>query len=115
MADMFTDEQEENIVLVDDEGQEHDFVPLATVEYKERFYIVLEPKEVTEELPEGTVLIYRLGENEDGEDTFENIEDENELNAVFEEFMKMVEADEHSCDDDDCDCCHHHCDCGCED
>ena len=98
------------IVLTDEDGVEKEFMHLATVDYKDNWYIVLEPTELFEGMEEGDVLIYRIGLNDDGEDTFINIEDEEELNGAFESFMQLVEEAEADDCDGDCGCCGCHCD-----
>ena len=105
------EEMEEDgiITLVDESGKEIEFTHIATVEYKDEWYIVLEPNEKVEGMEDGDVVIYKLGIDDEDEDTFIPVEDEDTLQAVFDEFMKLVEEAECDCDDDcdgDCDCDH---------
>ena len=124
MADNINEVEERDddiITLVDEEGVEREFMHLATVDYKDNWYIVLEPTELFDGMEDGDVLIYRIGLNDDGDDTFINIEDEDELNGAFDAFMELVEQDECGCGcgcedcDDECEHEHHHCGCGCDD
>lgn len=121
-VDEFTEEEnmEEDILeLVGDDGEVEHFYHLATLEYKKEWYVVLQPTETTENISEDELLIFRLATDEKtGEDVFMTIDDEKTLNAVYEEYLALIEADD-ECEDEHCDCHHHHhdhdCDCGCDD
>jgi uncharacterized protein YrzB (UPF0473 family) len=58
-------------------------------------YVVLLPVEMEEEQEEDSdtdeVLILKIEHNEEGEDSFISVEDEGELNMVFEEFKVRME------------------------
>lgn len=85
--------EEEVVTLVDDEGNEVDFYEVATLDYKDKWYIFLEPAEELEGFEDGDLLIYELGEDDKGEETFLPVESEETLNAVFAEFQKMMEEE----------------------
>lgn len=110
MADekeLFDEESDDIITLVDMDGKDVDFYHIATIDYKEKWYIFLQPVEPMEGIAEDEVIIYELGIDEDGDDKFIPIEDEELLNEVFEEYLKEAEC---------CDCdgeCDEDCDCGC--
>ena len=93
---MMIDEEveEEVITLVDEDGNEVDFYEVATLDDQDKWYILLEPAEELEGFEEGELLIYELGEDEKGEETFLPVESEETLNAVFAEFEKMMEEGE---------------------
>lgn len=114
------------ITLYDDDNKPVEFYQVACVEYEDEFYALLQPVEPMEGLGEDEALIFRLVEQEDGEsDLFVPVEDEELLNAVFDEYLR-ASADEESCCgchdcgdgcdcDGDCDCDHDGCgDCDCE-
>lgn len=82
---------EENIItLYDEENNPLDFEHLDTFELDDSVYIVL-----LEILDDGTesdeVVIFRLEEDEDGEDLLAIIEDDDELDAAFDEFVRRGE------------------------
>lgn len=125
--------EEDILELVGDDGEVTHFYHLATLEYKKEWYVVLQATEDTESISDDELVIFRLATDEKtGEDVFMSVDDEETLNAVYEEYLSLVESDE--CDDEDCDCHHHHdddcdcdecdddcdkencddCDCGCE-
>lgn len=117
LEEILDDENEEIITLLNDDNEEVDFYHIATIDYKEDWYIFLQPVEEMEGVSEDEVIIFRLGVDAEGNDSFEPVEDEAVLQAVFTEFEKMME--EEGCCDDDCDCgCHNDgegCSCGCHD
>ena len=94
---------EEIVTLYDDDDNATEFYEIAVVEYEGDFYALLQPVEELEGVEEGDVLIFRVEEEEEGNDRFMNVEDENVLNAVFEEFMRAVADHECGCGCDDCD------------
>lgn len=113
---------DEVIVLEDGDGNEVKFHHIATVDYKEEWYIFLQPVELGD-MEEDETLIFRIDSDEDGNDIYVPLEDEETIDAVYNEYVKLVE-EEDDCDCEDCDCeecdceeCDHDhdsdCDCGC--
>lgn len=77
------DEMDNIIVLTDDEGNDVEFEWLDTIEMNDKSYVVVLPTEEDEE----EVVILKI-EPEDDEDTFVGLDDEDEINAVFEAFKE---------------------------
>ncbi len=89
------DERNENIVvLLDDEGQEYELEILDILEYKGKEYAVGLPADTPEDEEEATVLIMRIVHINDEEDSLEPIENEEELQAVFEVFKTHADSEE---------------------
>lgn len=89
-----TEERDDIVVLVDEEGNEKEFEYLDIVEMNNKEYVVLLPLEENETRKDGEgeeVLILRIEQNEDGEDVFASVDDSEELNQVFEQFKKQAE------------------------
>ncbi len=83
-------EESNLITLYDEDGAEVQFEHLDTFEIDERVYIVLlEVLESGEENDE--VVIFRLSEDENGEEMLSVIEDEGELMEAFAEFESRLE------------------------
>lgn len=80
-------EEEEGsiIVLEDDLGNEVEFEYLDVIDYEGDEYLVLMPVEEDEDA-EGEVLILKIVSIDDEHETFEGIEDEELVDAVFEVF-----------------------------
>lgn len=97
---------EDLVVLTTEDGVEHNFYHVATVDYKNNWYVFFQPAEEIPDIEDDEVVIFRLEEDENGEDLFVPIEDENLLNEVYEEYVRMAE------EEDECGCgCHEECDC----
>ena len=71
------------IVLTDDEGNDIEFEWLDTIQMNDKTYVVVLP---TEEDAEEVVIL--KVEQEENEDTFVGLEDETEINAVFDVFKE---------------------------
>lgn len=112
MADFFEDDineqEDEDIITLHnyETDKDEDFYHLATLDVNKRWYIVMQPVEPVPDIGEDEVLIYEIVTDSAGESTFKPIEDEEELQTVFDEFIKELEKY-----DGECDCCdHEHCD-----
>ena len=80
--EMMNNEELDNvIVLTDEDGNDVEFEWLDTVEMNDNTYVVVLPAD--EESDE--VVILKMEKN-DEEETFVGLEDEKEINEVFEEF-----------------------------
>ena len=90
------DMEMDNIVeLYDDEGNNLKFEHLMTLEFKGHNYICLAPAEDMEEVAEDEMVIMRIEQDpETGDDVYATIEEDAELEAVFEEYLRIAEADE---------------------
>lgn len=91
------EEKDDIVVLVDENGEEVEFEHIDTIEMNDNEYVVLAPysEEETEEQEqdEEEIVILKVEHNEDGEDSFVTIEDEEELDTVFEEFQARMEEE----------------------
>uniref|UniRef100_A0A7C5Z5U1 UPF0473 protein ENL71_00045 n=1 Tax=Caldicellulosiruptor owensensis TaxID=55205 RepID=A0A7C5Z5U1_9FIRM len=96
--DMFAD----NVVtLVDEEGREISFEMLDKVNYNGNDYIVLLPlEEMEKEDEEAEVVILRI-EDRDGEEVYVGVEDEEELENVFEIFQSRFDDEDFDMYDQD--------------
>jgi uncharacterized protein YrzB (UPF0473 family) len=89
------EERDDIVVLVDENGDEVEFEHIDTIEMNGNEYVVLVPydEEDSEEQDEEEVIILKVEHNEDGEDSFVTVEDEEELDTVFEEFQARMEEE----------------------
>lgn len=76
------------LVLRDEEGKEIEFEYLDTIERKGKEFIVLLPLESSED-EAGEVVILELKEM-NGEENFLPVENEDEINSIFEEFKERM-------------------------
>lgn len=89
------EERDDLVILIDEDGSEVEFEHLDTIEMNGMEYVVLLPFSETEpeEQDVDEVVILKIEHNEDGEDSFISVEDEEELNSVFEEFRTRMEEE----------------------
>ncbi len=84
-------EDEDDIVtLVNEEGEEVQFVEIAGIVYRGNFYAVLQPVELLDGMSEEEALVFKVTKGENGEDNFEIEIDESIINAVYEEYLKLL-------------------------
>ena len=86
--------EEDIITLTSEDGEQIDFYHEATIEYEGQWFVFLYPVEAMSEIGEDEIVIFKLVKNDDGEDALEPIEDEELLDKVYEEYVKLVEANE---------------------
>ncbi|MGI6594016.1 MAG: DUF1292 domain-containing protein [Christensenellales bacterium] len=83
---------ESEILLIEDEaGSQFEFYLVATLQYKDDWYVCLEPTELTEGIEDGEILILEVKSDEEGNDLFVTVENEKIIQEVFSEFLKMQE------------------------
>ncbi|HCF50252.1 MAG TPA: DUF1292 domain-containing protein [Syntrophomonas sp.] len=80
------------LVLVDDEGIEHQFELLAELEIEEAFYRVLIPLEEEDE-EECEVVILKVVYDEEGNEFLSDIEDEEEWEMVADAWQELVDSE----------------------
>lgn len=90
----------EIISITDEDGQEFELEVLARVDYKGNEYLALTPANASDEAEELEVsLLKAVVEN--GEPILVAVEDEEELETVYDLLMEQVFADEDEEDDED--------------
>ena len=87
-------EREDIVQLVDEDGNEVDFEHLMTLEHNGKAYICLVPVEPMEDVGEDELVIMRIETDEEGNDFYTTIEDDAELDEVFEKYLEIAEADD---------------------
>lgn len=84
----------EIITLTDDEGNEFELEYLDTVEYKGNIYMAffptLEEGEDEDSDEYGLIILRSVPGAEGEEDILESVDDEDELNAVYDLFMETL-------------------------
>ena len=82
------------ITIVDDDGQESELEVVDTIEYKDQTFMLFLPADLSEDDPDYGFIILREVADENGDTVFESIDDEDELNDVYEHFMTLLFDDE---------------------
>ena len=81
------------ITLTDDEGNEFEVEHLDTLEYNGTVYMSFVPADMEEEDEDFGLILLKVVEK-DGEELLADIDDENELDTVYEKFMEVLFEDE---------------------
>lgn len=82
------------ITIVDDDGQEFELEVLDTMDYNGKTYTAFLPTNMDENDPEFGMIILRSVLDEKGEELFESVDDDDELQDVYEHFMVLLFDDE---------------------
>lgn len=82
------------VTIVDDDGQEFELELLDTMEYKEKNYTAFLPADMAEDDPDYGIIILRSQLDENGEEIYESVDDEDELQDVYEHFMTILFDDD---------------------
>lgn len=89
-----TEERDDLVVLVDENGDEVEFEHLDTIDFNGNEYVVLLPVDQGDkEKDMEEVVILKIDQGPNGEDSFVTIEDDEELESVFEEFKTRMEEE----------------------
>ena len=82
------------ITIVDDDGQEFELEVLDTMDYKGESYTAFLPADMDENDPDYGIIILRAVTDENGDEVFESIDDDEQLQDVYEKFMVLLFDDE---------------------
>lgn len=83
---------EELVLLVDEDGGEHEFYLIDTMELDNNRYAILLPAEEDEE-DEGEVVILKIGRDQDGSEVYYEIEDDEEWEKVADAWDEATGGD----------------------
>lgn len=90
--DHMVNDDDDIITLLSDDGEEIDFIEVAGIAYRGNFYVVLQPVELLEGMEEDEALVFKVTRGKDGEDKFEIELDDAIIDAVFEEYNKLLDS-----------------------
>lgn len=91
---MIENEEDELIVLQDEEGKEIEFTHIATLDYDNDWYIYLQPVELEDGMEDDEMFIFKIDEDENGNDLFTPVEDEELLDKLYQEYLKECDAED---------------------
>lgn len=83
------------ITITDDEGNEFELEHLGTVELDDEEYMVFLPADMDENDPDYGFIILKV-EEVDGEEQFVSIDDDDELERVYNYYIETVFSEEDS-------------------
>ena len=81
------------ISITDDDGNEFELEHIDTIEFNDELYMAFLPANADEEDDEFGMIILKVIE-ENGEEIFITIDDDDELDAVYNKFMQQLFEDD---------------------
>ena len=98
----FANEEGDDIVtLTNAAGEEIDFIEIAGIAHNGEFYAMLQPVELLPGMDEDEALVFHVGRDENGEDKFDIVLDDDIIDAVFEEYNRLLDGLEAEDGEDD--------------
>jgi uncharacterized protein YrzB (UPF0473 family) len=82
------------VTIIDDEGNEFELEVIESMDYNGHSYMAFLPADMSEDDPDYGFVLLRVDEDENGDEVFESIDDEDELQDVYERFMVLLYDDE---------------------
>ena len=82
------------ITIIDDDGTEFELEVLDTMDYNNQTFVAFLPADMDENDPDYGIIILPSVLDENGEELFESIDDEDELQDVYEHFSRILFDDE---------------------
>jgi uncharacterized protein YrzB (UPF0473 family) len=96
--EIFDDEEFPILILVDEDGEEHEFELLAELEIEDQSYRVLVPaaedEEEVDEDEEVEVIILKVVYDEEGNEFLADIEDDEEWEKVADAWQELADNEE---------------------
>lgn len=87
------------ITLTDEEGNEFELEHLGTLEHKGNTYMSFVPADMDEDDEDFGLILLKVVEK-DGEELLADIDNEDELDEVYEQFMEVLFEDEEDGEDE---------------
>ena len=81
------------LTIEDENGETFDLEVLGSFEVNDQEYMAALPADMEETDPDYGIILLRI-EEEDGMEVYASIDDDDELDTVYEAFMRMLEEDE---------------------
>ncbi len=82
------------ITITDDDGQDFELEVLDSMDYKGETYVAFLPANMDENDPDYGMIILRSVIDDNGDELFESVDDDDELNDIYEHFMVLLFDDE---------------------
>ena len=83
-----------DVTMVDENGEEFVLELLETIDYKDASYTAFLPADMDEEDPDYGIIILRAAEDANGEEVFDTIDDDEELERVYDAYQTILDAEE---------------------
>lgn len=92
----FEEVDDDIVTLLNEDGEEVDFIEVAGIVLESGFYAILQPVELLEGMDEDEALVFKVTQNADGDDNFEICVDDDIIDEVFAKYNQLLddEADD---------------------
>ena len=87
-------DEDDVITLMTGDNEEIDFIEIAGIAYRGNFYAILQPVELLDGMEEDEALVFKVTRGKEGEDKFEIELDDTIIDAVFDEYNKLLDEAE---------------------
>ena len=87
-------ENDDIITLMTADGEEVNFIEVAGIAYKGKFYAILAPEEPLEGMDDDEALVFEVTRGANDEDSFSIVTDDDILDAVFAEYNRLLDEGE---------------------
>ncbi len=84
-------EDDDIVTLLSADGEEVDFVEIAGIAHKGKFYAILQPVELLDGMDDDEALVFEVSRGRDGEDSFNIVTDDDIIDAVFKEYNRLLD------------------------
>lgn len=81
------------LTIEDENGETFEMEVLGTFEYNDNEYLAALPADMDETDPDFGIVLLRV-EEEDGEEVYASIDDDDELDAVYQTYMQILESED---------------------
>lgn len=82
------------MTIIDDDGNEFNLELLDTIDYNGETFSAFLPADMDEDDPDYGLILLSVTEDENGDELFESIDDDDQLQDVYEHFMVLLFDDE---------------------
>ena len=87
-------DNDDTVVLTSATGEQIKFLEIAGIAHKGEFYAILQPVELLDGMDDDEALVFKVSRGENGEDMFEVCLDDEIIDAVFEEYNRLLDEAE---------------------
>ena len=91
LNDILDEEDDGVIVLKTEDGEEIEFVEIASINIDERYFLILQPVEKVDGLADDEAIAFEVVTDENGDDKFNIVIDDELLIQIFDEYNKLVD------------------------
>ena len=89
--DLFGDDYDEIVTLLDDNGNEVNFIDIARIEHGGNTYEIMQPEELPDGVEDDEALVFLVTSDESGTNRYDIVDDEETIDAVFEKYDRLFD------------------------